>query len=499
MEEEQTYIDNIADLITFLNNPSKAQSVSNLRIWLGHENGNYVIPDGIGSLISLRKLEISNFSSAKLPDLSGLKNLNELDINLAKKLSEFPESLLKLQNLKSLTLNRIGMKPILKIPDNLNPLTGLKKLIINAEANYTKVKAPLPDSLSTLPALLELDISDSYGITDISVLKKMKKLQKLKMSTMMSLEDFNPVSELENLTELDLSFNEMNTIKPLLSLKKLKVLKLKCCRSIKNIEGISALHELKKLDLSSTGVKDLSPLEKNIKLTELDVANSKLDDHGKNKTVEALMPLLGNPVLKKVITFEVSQKEWKQRYEISSIFKKTSGSPGEILTALEHKRESHKQSFKSKEQKQCLEKVVQFDSPENVKLYTGKMIETYKLFQKEMDEGYLSKIEFNFFQGGDDYEAMADGFNDDDEELIEQTGGFSLYPIIQISNECVKDESLKIEIEDFVFSCFYVMIHKAIAASVKEPSFQKLNKNKVMDFFMIPHDESPVLVYRYNK
>jgi len=49
MEEEQTYIDNIADLITFLNNPSKAQSVSNLRIWLGHENGNYVIPDGIGS------------------------------------------------------------------------------------------------------------------------------------------------------------------------------------------------------------------------------------------------------------------------------------------------------------------------------------------------------------------------------------------------------------------------------------------------------------------
>ena len=99
------------------------------------------------------------------------------------------------------------------------------------------------------------------------------------------------ISELNNLTTLNLSHNQISNIKGLENMINLTNLSLGY-NTITKIEGLENLVNLKQLDLIYNNIIDITPLSKNISLTTLDLrGNSQIDGNRSNYTGERLEKL----------------------------------------------------------------------------------------------------------------------------------------------------------------------------------------------------------------
>ncbi|WP_461568075.1 leucine-rich repeat domain-containing protein [Thermincola ferriacetica] len=96
-------------------------------------------------------------------------------------------------------------------------------------------------------------------------------------ATCADIESLEGIEFLENLTYLNLSYNNISDITPLQSLSKLENLKLKF-NPIESIQPLSGLTSLQRLDLAYTGVSDISPLLSLLSLEALDLKGNGISD-----------------------------------------------------------------------------------------------------------------------------------------------------------------------------------------------------------------------------
>jgi len=85
------------------------------------------------------------------------------------------------------------------------------------------------------------------------------------------IKDFTPISKLETLENLDISYTNISDISFLVKNKNIKELNLECCFNIKDFTHISKLERMEYLDISHTNISDASFLEKNKNIKELNL------------------------------------------------------------------------------------------------------------------------------------------------------------------------------------------------------------------------------------
>nr|ABD75797.1 hypothetical protein [uncultured bacterium] len=129
-----------------------------------------------------------------------------------------------------------------------------------------KVLDHIISPLSALPNLTQLDIS-SNQLSDLTPLYKLPNLTLLNVGTN-QLSDITPLSALSNLIELRLSSNQLNDISPLVSLTRLTKLHLEYL-PLRDISSLKDLQELRYLNLLKCNISDISPLKNLEKLNRL--------------------------------------------------------------------------------------------------------------------------------------------------------------------------------------------------------------------------------------
>ncbi|KAI3839142.1 hypothetical protein MKX03_032772 [Papaver bracteatum] len=84
------------------------------------------LPEGIGSMRSLRHLDISHTQIKALPtSVTSLQNLRTLNVSNCPDLEELPENIGALENLRSLDISHTMVR---KLPDSISGLKRLEKL-----------------------------------------------------------------------------------------------------------------------------------------------------------------------------------------------------------------------------------------------------------------------------------------------------------------------------------------------------------------------------------
>lgn len=243
----------------------------------------------IGTLtsVSLRENRIDDISA--LADLTELTSLALSDNSIS--------DLTPLAGLKKLKTLYLDGNPL----DDLTPLYGLKKLStlslrdveLDADALQALQEA-LPDCRifsdvageepetevtiggKTVPLdTTELDLR-GLGLTDISELSKLTKLQKLDLRDN-KISDISALSELSELNWLCLWNNKVSDVRPLMSLSGLTYLDLDG-NQVTDVSSLSMMTGLKKLWLSNNPIDTVSPLRTLTGLTGLGLNNTGLTD-----------------------------------------------------------------------------------------------------------------------------------------------------------------------------------------------------------------------------
>ncbi|MBE7383927.1 MAG: leucine-rich repeat domain-containing protein [Leptolyngbya sp. SIO1E4] len=137
------------------------------------------------------------------------------------------------------------------------------------------VNLPNISFLSDLKELTSLDLRNN-SISDISFLSDLKELTSLDLRNN-SISDISFLSDLKGLTSLDLSFNSIRDFSFLSDLKGLTSLDLRN-NSISDISFLSDLKELISLDLRSNSIRDFSFLSDLKGLTSLDLRSNSISD-----------------------------------------------------------------------------------------------------------------------------------------------------------------------------------------------------------------------------
>ena len=199
-------------------------------------------------------------------------------------------------NIKVLALHHGGITDV----SPLAGLTRLESLDISFNRRITDISP-----LAGLPRLESLDIF-SNPITDISPLKNLPNLTKLRFSgpnfwqlaDMVNLQyldiaatkiaDISPLAELKNLLNLNLSYNQIVDLTPLTELENLQWLNLEFNRQITDISPLAELKNLQWLNLDFNKINDINALSGLVRLEELSIIQNRIVD---------LKPLVDNPGL----------------------------------------------------------------------------------------------------------------------------------------------------------------------------------------------------------
>ena len=116
------------------------------------------LPESIGELKNLKVVTLSGNSIKNIPEsILELDNLKELTLE-ANDLEILPEIITRLTNLESLNLS---YNPLRTLPDSFVNLINLKKLVFNFEC--INVRFSLPNNFGDLPKLKELRILSCIG------------------------------------------------------------------------------------------------------------------------------------------------------------------------------------------------------------------------------------------------------------------------------------------------------------------------------------------------
>ncbi len=162
------------------------------------------------------------------------------------------------------------------IKSGIHDLTGIEFAInlIKLELGDNRISDVSP--LKELTNLSRLRLGANYKISDVSPLKELTNLKFLDIDSNRIL-DVSPLKELTNLTWLDIDDNRIVDVSPLKELTNLKYLDLDGNR-ISDISPLKELTNLTFLDIDENEISDISPLKELTNLTVLDIEGNKISD-----------------------------------------------------------------------------------------------------------------------------------------------------------------------------------------------------------------------------
>ncbi len=206
-----------------------------------------VVPDTLSDLrdlsyfTGLTSLTLQNYHGGDYSFLSGMTQLETLDLSQSSVSTLALESIGTIPSIRTLNLNSCGITDI----TSLATLRKLETLLL--DNNNVESIAPLASCTS----LHTLGLS-SNGITDISA-----------------------ISALGGLQELDLSYNTPSTLAPLANCTKLQTLNLSYC-GLTDISVLKNCTQLTRLSATHNSLLGIDGLENCTKLQEVELSNNKL-------------------------------------------------------------------------------------------------------------------------------------------------------------------------------------------------------------------------------
>ncbi len=280
--------------------PNSIGKLTNLKVFnIGSENrslsGTAIekFPSSFANCINLQTLILRGNFLTTLPDLSKMKNLEELDINWCG-LGEFPSYLKTLSGLKYL---RAAHNYFQLLPEWIGDLQNLTVLELDGNF-FPNMAVPhlikLPESIGNLKNLEVLTLDDQIIKTlpaSITHLTNLKALH-LRNNSLTALPDeFGNISQLEI---LDLKANDLKSLPASFNnLKNLQQLNLSFNPNIDVLQMMGAvqhLTQLKRLDISFIAISksNLSELKKALPTTTIFSKSNADLDFQPDKTIEDL-------------------------------------------------------------------------------------------------------------------------------------------------------------------------------------------------------------------
>ncbi|NOX86613.1 MAG: leucine-rich repeat domain-containing protein, partial [Chlorobi bacterium] len=145
-----------------------------------------------------------------------------------------------------------------RVPDSLRQFSTI---VIDTTIHYLLVTDTIPVNVDTIYQILE----------------RFKALKTLNISGNMSLVNLDPVRELTDLVEIDLSNTLINDLSPLTNLNKLNTINFSSSK-VTSLEPLRYASNLKELNCSNTGIKDISTIEGLKNLNILDLSHTAVAD-----------------------------------------------------------------------------------------------------------------------------------------------------------------------------------------------------------------------------
>ncbi|KAF3543962.1 hypothetical protein DY000_02005485 [Brassica cretica] len=233
------------------------------------------LPDSVGKLLSLVRLDLSENCIMALPEtIGGLLSLTMLDLH-SNRISQLPESIGDLLNLVNLNLSG---NQLTSLPSSFSRLIDLEELDLSSNS-----LSVLPETIGSLVSLKKLDVETNnieeipHSISGCSSLKELRadynRLKALpgavgKIATLEILSvRYNNIrqlpttmSSMANLKELDVSFNELESVPESLCYATTLV-KLNIGNNFANLRSlpglIGNLEKLEELDMSNNQIRFL--------------------------------------------------------------------------------------------------------------------------------------------------------------------------------------------------------------------------------------------------
>ncbi|KAJ4823707.1 hypothetical protein Tsubulata_027093 [Turnera subulata] len=224
------------------------------------------IHNSVGNMRSLLHLNLKRCSNlAELPaDVSGLKSLEKLALSECSKLKELPDDIGNMSSLRKLLLDRT---PISKLPDSIFRLTKLEKLSLNGCKSLTQ----LPHCLGNLVSLKTLSLNDSALEELPNSVGCLSQLEKLSLMWCKSLTAIpESVGNLRSLTEISLNRSAITELPASIgSLSYLKGLFVGGCHSLSKLpDSTGGLASISELELDETPIEDLPDQIEGLKMIE---------------------------------------------------------------------------------------------------------------------------------------------------------------------------------------------------------------------------------------
>ncbi|WP_195988766.1 leucine-rich repeat domain-containing protein [Clostridium sp. D53t1_180928_C8] len=264
------YATNIGQLYLTDNNISDISELSGLKqlTWLEVNMNKIEDITPIANLINLQGLNISNNPISNISSFEKLKFLKVLRMrNISKSLIELEAfSLSSLSTIETLDLSGNGIESINNNGESLLPnLSGLLSL------GLSKNQIQSISLLRNLQEIIYLYLNNN-GISDITVIANLNTITTLYLS-FNNINDISTISTLDNIKNLYMDNNQISDLSLLANNKKLEMLSLNN-NSISNLEPLKNLMSLLILKLDNNKILSVKPLSYLKNLTSLSIDNN---------------------------------------------------------------------------------------------------------------------------------------------------------------------------------------------------------------------------------
>lgn len=217
----------------------------------------------LDSIANCENLEVLNVGNTKVKNLTAIKNFKKLKI-----FNCCCNNILNINGIENCPdLMELSLWGCVTL-DNINPVESLKNLRL-LDIDYTSLTDLLPVSSCNKMEFLFMD--NCIRLTDIYPLAALKGLKCLLIdgSTMLSVNQMETFSELDNLEYLTLKYRRINTLKYFSKMTKMKELILEGC-NVSDLSPIENLVNLTKLDITgNSALRTLDPIYKMVNLKGL--------------------------------------------------------------------------------------------------------------------------------------------------------------------------------------------------------------------------------------